>query len=179
MQRVLLLTMTIAPSLLACASGSNDDSHDANADDLSDTRPADDTRDTHPDDMDIADDTRDTPSDDLEVADGDIEGPKPCWPAHDEVSCKAADWKWYIDYATNYCPDPDQYCPPPTAYAFCALPCEDDDDCKGTTVPHCGRIGYWGGSDSFHSSPFKVCVPIASSYEWDYYSPRPSETCQR
>jgi hypothetical protein len=103
----------------------------------------------------------------------------PCWPNHHEVACEAAGWTWHSDIATSFCPNPEDYCPPPTYSYFCALPCEQDTDCQGTTAPHCGRIGYWGGRDNYGCSPFKVCVPLESPYDWGCYDPRPSEFCSR
>ena len=79
-------------------------------------------------------------------------------PIYDAAACSAAGWNWFSDYATHYCPS-GQSCPPPSSASFCALRCDSNSDCAGTSVPYCGRIGYWGNSDHWHCSSFKVCVP--------------------
>lgn len=126
------------------------------------------------DDSDAAQDILDT-----EVPTPDIEPLPACWPNYDKARCEPSGWTWHPDYSTHYCPNPGENCPPPSDESFCALPCDDDADCEGTTVPFCGRIGYWDGGDAYGCSLFKVCVPFASSYEWDCYRPRPAELCPR
>ncbi len=149
MEKRLFLAMFMASLLAACASSDSE----GNAD----TSPDVDTAETTP----------------------EVVALDPCWPNYHEDACEAAGWTWHHDVATNFCPNPEENCPPPTHSYFCALPCEQHADCEGTSAPYCGRIGYWGGSDYYHCSPFKVCVPLESPYEWDCFQPRPPEFCSR
>jgi hypothetical protein len=165
--------MFMVPLLAACASSGSEGTADTSPD------PDAESADTSPDpDAEIADPGT---GPDAESADTspDAEVREPCWPNHNEAACEAAGWTWHSDYATHFCPDPEEYCPPPEYSYFCALPCEQDTDCRGTTAPYCGRIGYWGGSDNYGCSSFKVCVPLEPTYEWGCYDPRPTELCSR
>lgn len=98
-----------------------------------------------------------------------------CWPSTPST-CREAGWRWYNDYATSYCPG--SSCGPPTEYPFCAHPCADDADCTDAIAPHCGRVGYWGGSDGKGCSPFKACIPLEFS-GGSCYSPGFADLCPR
>ncbi len=83
-------------------------------------------------------------------------------PRGTRADCVAAGWDWYRDMATHYCPHPFPNdlsdCPPPEATCFCALTCETDADCAGTTLPQCLPVLWFGGSDAGGCSyDFKVC----------------------
>lgn len=181
----MMLRMLLCPAAIAifvsCASDDSGRQADSESgDDVDDTGTAEDPDDTHPADAqsaDSADSTDSEPSEDSEVSSPEVIVGPPCWPDYSEARCGEEGWTWHADLATHYCPNPGENCPPPTTSYFCALGCEEDVDCEGTTTPYCGRIGYWGGSDSYGCSPFKVCVPFEIGYEWDCYSPRPAEVC--
>lgn len=121
-------------------------------------------------------DTPETSADDTDVAAPEVEPASVCWPGYGQARCAEVGWTWQGDYATNYCPNPGENCPPPTDASFCALPCSDDSDCAGTTVPFCGPIAWWGGSDNYHCSSFKVCVPLKPEPSWCYH-PREEDRC--
>lgn len=175
------LCIFVSATFVACASDDSGRETDSQpGDDFHDTQFTDDSDDTQPAE-DLSGDSDEAPDaelpEDSEVSSPEVIVATPCWPDYSEDRCRDEGWTWYGDLATHYCPNPGEYCPPSTTSYFCALPCEEDVDCEGTTTPYCRRIGYWGGSDSYGCSPFKVCVPLDIGYEWDCYSPRPVEIC--
>ena len=159
-----LSSLSATPGLTACTSEASDGT--------ADTAQADDTPETSAD-SDTSEGSLDT-----EVEAPDVEPTLVCWPGYGQARCEELGWTWQGDYATSYCPNPGENCPPPTDASFCALPCSDDSDCAGTTVPFCGPIAWWGGSDGYHCSSFKVCVPLKPEPSWCYYR-RPEELCPR